>query len=261
MAPALAQEAQIVAEKPKENELGSLFFTDKEMEKIRQAQAAYAGREVGSSKSADFNEEEWFSQAGEIKQARSQDRYFTYPQFFLESLVFRTDADWTIWVNGQRISPAPEGGNTDITVTAIDKNQVSLKWRPDDFEKVKKTWAKTQHESVHVDEAAGLVFFTLKPNQTFSSYGMKVLEGKVLSVTVDNQAVEKEFQEKLVVPEPVSGAVQDMLSGKPEDQEVTPDDNTSAAVAAPAPSENPSEIIGLYETGEQKKNDNTTTAP
>lgn len=246
--PALAQEAESVAEKSKDIELKSLFFTDQEMEKIRQSQAAYANRKVGASEQTDFDEEEWFSQAGEIKQARSQDRYFTYPQFFLESLVFHTDIDWTIWLNGQRITPA--NTTKDITVTSVDKNQVALQWRPSDFEKVKKTWEKAKHDLVKVDETAGLVFFTLKTNQTFSSYVMKVLEGKVMPVTVDYQAIEKEFQEKLVVPEKISEEV------------IAPKDNNGNLDSMPASSQNTSEIIGLYETGEQKKNDSTTvTAP
>ncbi|MFO0388621.1 MAG: hypothetical protein ACK502_02730 [Alphaproteobacteria bacterium] len=253
--PALAQEAENVAEKTKEIELKSLFFTDKEVEKIRQSQEAYANRKVGVPEPTDFDEEEWFSQVGEIKQARSQDRYFTYPQFFLESLVFHTDVDWTIWLNGQRITPA--NGSQDITVTSVDKNQVTLQWRPGDFEKVKKAWAKAQHESIQVDEVAGLVFFTLKPNQTFSSYVMKVLEGKVLPVTVDYQAVEKEFQEKLVIPEKKSDDVPGAAL-ETSAEVVLPQDNNGNSEATPAISQNPSEIIGLYETGEQKKNDNAT---
>lgn len=234
----------------------SIFYSDNEVASIRQALSAYANRGDGGDQPSDFNAEEWLNQAGEIKQARSQERYFTYPQFFLESLVFRSDADWTVWINGQRITPEANHEKSEIKIRNIDKHQVSLEWRPADMESVRKTWAKVAHGGAVVDESAGIVSFMLKPNQTFSSYVMKVLEGKVLPVTIDNQEIERDFQAKTVSDNSLK-AVQDVFSST--------DSPVPESASGEKPAENPvdtpvssgpaaaSEAVAIYGTTEEKK--------
>ncbi len=231
--------------------LESIFYSDKEVEKIRLAVLSYTNRGGTTTVREDFSAEEWFSQVGEIKQARSQDRYYTYPQFFLESLVFHTDTDWTVWLNGQRITPESKQHSSEIKVVGIDKNQVTLQWTPADFERVRKTWENNSNEFVMLDQAARMVSFVLKPNQTFSSYVMKVLEGKVLPVTVDNQEIEKDFQAKPIVLDNSPDVIQDIYS----DSDATNNEKQPEANIAPIvpTQENPAELIGNYGSGEQKK--------
>ena len=78
---------------------------------------------------------------------------------------------------------------------SLDKNQVDIEWTPVRMDRVNAVWdtvkgmppqtssGQSGHVKVHADK--GTVTFTLRPNQTFSSYTMRVVEGKVTPVTVD----------------------------------------------------------------------------
>src|SRR5690606_7030051 len=112
--------------------------------------------------------------------------YYSYPQFFLESLVYHGPENWIIWVNGQKINQDTPKDNADIKVLAIDEDKVRLQWKPISMEKVNEVLAHSPNEEIEINNLHGTVDFTLRPNQTFSSYVMRVLEGKVLPVTIDN---------------------------------------------------------------------------
>ncbi len=230
---ALAQEAPPVSapKPPKEAEIESLFYTASEVDKIHQAMNAYLRKKSGQAGDETFNPDEYYDQASEIKQSRAEGRYFTYPQFFLESLVFRSDIDWTIWVNGQKITPDSASAANEIRVVNIGKGEVTFEWQPHSMEKVNEVWGKWPNDQVVVNGMQGTVGFTLHPNQTFSSYVMRVLEGKVMPVTIDNQYLESTLP--VPPPTPANG-----------NQPVTPEESPPA---------DPKAIIGLYENTEEEK--------
>ena len=143
-------------------------------------------------------------------------RYFTYPQFFLESLVYHSREDWYVRVNGRKITPQTLADQGSLTIVALDHDKAMFRWKPVEMARVLEAWDKLPlppqdkktgadnasikmefNESdkildkvpdapVIVDKERRLVTFVLHPNQTFSSFSMMVLEGKVKPVTVDN---------------------------------------------------------------------------
>ncbi|MGE0754441.1 MAG: hypothetical protein AB7L92_04705 [Alphaproteobacteria bacterium] len=235
---ALAQSQSPPPSKSDDLELQSLFYTNSEIGNIRDAVSAYLNRGAGNGGAEDVSAAEYLDKAAEIKKLRTESRYFTYPQYFLESLVFHSDADWTVWISGRKISAENPSIEGELKVLDINKNSVSLEWTPYDMDKVMEVWNKWPNDVVSVDTYNNIVTFTLLPNQTFSSYVMRVLEGKVLPVTIDR----KQIEDSLKLPTDVT------LPG-PDDSH--PESGTQPSnnppLDPPLPPRNMSkEIIGLF---------------
>lgn len=229
----------------------SLFFTKTEMEKIRLAASAFANRRSGDIASSEFDVEGYLSQAEKIKQARAQERYYTYPQFYLESLVFHTDTDWSVWINGRKIISSSNNENDEIFVESITKSQVTVRWRPYDMERLRENFQKqaVNDETVEIQDDA--VYFALKPNQTFSSYAMRVLEGKLLPVTVDNKAIEKNFQAPPAATDANMNNIKDVMMQSAPGEDLQPAASPDVpAIVSPEASQ---EIIGIYDNPQVTK--------
>ncbi|NBX02738.1 MAG: hypothetical protein EBR02_01460 [Alphaproteobacteria bacterium] len=109
---------------------------------------------------------------------------FVYPQFYLESLIFNSTKSWTVSVNGRKLAAEDKIDDaSDLRVVSIDNEKVTLVWKPVNIERVKSSWAAVEkHSNVYVDIEGKTVTFSLRRNQTFSSYLMEVMEGKVMPV-------------------------------------------------------------------------------
>ncbi len=172
--------------------LKSLFFTQEEMAALHRAIAIYgkyAVRQHNTHEGEDFLKQlEGKVTLGSTVHPKKN---YTYPQFFLESLAYHSPHDWIVQLNRQRITPqtTPTAlGN--IRVREIDKDKVSIEWKPDeaDMDKINALTDTTPDEGIDIDRTNGIIIFTLYANQTFSSYALQVLEGKVQPVTVANVA-------------------------------------------------------------------------
>jgi hypothetical protein len=170
------------------NRVKSVFYSETEIKDVHLAVNTYL-KNIGRGGDLTFDEEAFLSRLGGLKATSSnqngQSRFFTYPQFFLNSLVYYAPDDWIVWINGEKITQATPRENSNIHVTAITPDKITLEWFPLEIHRVMEIWKLFPNEKVTVDEAHKQVVFDLKPNQTFSSYTMTALEGKVLPVTVD----------------------------------------------------------------------------
>lgn len=115
----------------------------------------------------------------------------------LNSIVFDSATQWSMWVNGQRFSRkvAEEGftlDNSQLRVLQANNREVTYLWVPmtDSYNLVRQRWEDkknrgniftntqaAQNERVEFNEEARTVSFTLRPNQTFVSQFMSVMEG------------------------------------------------------------------------------------
>jgi len=194
----------------------SLFLSDEDNIRISNAIADFhnliSARDKGdvrndSQSITDMNDTKAPGAAKEVEEGD-----FIYPQFFLASLVYRSPDDWLVIVNGRKITPQTIDDQSEITVTAIDNDKVLLKWKPANMAHVMEIWDKLTASQqtkpsndentpaqmtfdtkvldkvpdvpVLVDKERKVVTFILRPNQTFSSFAMQVLEGKVAPVTL-----------------------------------------------------------------------------
>jgi len=164
----------------------SLLYTPEEIKDLHLALNTYL-KYAGRGGELTFDEEAFLSRLGGLKSStgRGQAKFFTYPQFFLDSLVYYSAKDWLVWINGEKITQDTSKESSNIHVVQISADKVTVEWFPLEMNRVLDTWRQFPNSEVMVDAGHGQVVFTLKPNQTFSSYTMTVLEGRVLPVTVD----------------------------------------------------------------------------
>lgn len=118
-------------------------------------------------------------------------------KFTLNSLAYETPRDWTIWVNGKIYADeiAREGFSIDrseLKVVEATRDRVTYLWQPiaASFDKVQQRWEDkkrlegvavntqaAQGEQVVFDAENKTVTISLRPNQTFVSQLMTVMEG------------------------------------------------------------------------------------
>ena len=112
-----------------------------------------------------------------------QTQIFSYPQFYMEFLMFHSESSWMVLLNGQRFaSDIPADNTADLRVLNIQPERVVFEWKPKNMDRIRESWDGQPSSNVSVDFSAKTVTFALRLNQTFSSYLMKVVEGKVTPV-------------------------------------------------------------------------------
>lgn len=148
------------------------------------------------------------------------------PSLYLNSVMYKSPREWTIWVNGQRYTRKQPPEN--YRIVRVDEKKVEFMWQTDDLDFVSPGWrmAGIRAENIRIDEASGEVFFTLYPNQSFVARAMEVIEGKAMSYTL--QAAAPALDE--LPQELESGS--DETETAPEDAEIE-----AEAEAAPPSSE------------------------
>lgn len=118
-----------------------------------------------------------------------------YPVFYLSSIVFSARNRWTLWLNGNRVTPKelPQ----DIEVVGISPDSVRLRWKPMAFGAIKMNWQPDAKENsaikykltatqpVAVNTEESFVEFSLRPNQSYNSAYNAILEGKSTPLKVD----------------------------------------------------------------------------
>ena len=162
----------------------SMFYAPEEMNLLMQAIRTYERLKLLSSSDAQNKAKDFLSQLEDAKRSVQIERNMEYPQFYLESLVYHTPDDWFVQINGEKMSPV-RMERFGLKLLNVEPDKVLLEWRPTNMKQVNEVWAKAHNDHVIVERKTGTVTFTLLPNQTFSSYKMRVMEGKVRPVKLD----------------------------------------------------------------------------
>ncbi|MEZ5690739.1 MAG: hypothetical protein R3D71_03615 [Rickettsiales bacterium] len=164
----------------------SLFFTADEIKAIKNARKFYEkNRETGGGK--ELSEDDFLESLEKISSLKgdSGSAVFTYPQFYLSSIAYYTPNKWVLWLNGRKFTKGVKSEIADIEIVSINKDAVTIDWYPKRMDKVVDVQDFTKDNPVRVDMLNNVVTFTLRPNQTFSSYSMQVIEGRVQPITID----------------------------------------------------------------------------
>lgn len=163
----------------------SLFFSESEITAINNARASYDQRMAGVNN----NEEDDFLKNLEKVKISDHDANslkFTYPQFYLSSIAYYGASNWVVWVNEEKITQDSGISASGLKVIEINKERVVFEWKPQRMDKIVDVGEASSDGVVKTDFARGKLNFELHPNQTFSSYAMRVAEGKLAPVTINN---------------------------------------------------------------------------
>lgn len=182
----IKKEAEVTQEK---TDIRSLLFSENDVKALRSARAFYERSQSGKG-NGEFSEDDFLKKLENAAKEKiiSSDE-FEYPQFFLSTLVYRSKNDWVVWVNNEKITQQDVVSASGLKVIYINREKVSFEWRPERLDKIVDITDYSSDGDVGVDMANKIVIFTLKPNQTFSSYAMKVVEGKVMPMVDAHDSV------------------------------------------------------------------------
>jgi hypothetical protein len=167
--------------------LKSLLFSDDEIASIHSARAFYDKHRSGASTDGGIAEDDFLKNLEKIAAVKqsSAPTSFTYPQFFLSSIAYYSPSNWVIWIDNEKITQSSGVSASGLRVIGINKGKVTLEWKPERMDKIADVEGQSADNPIDVDFIGKKVVFSLKPNQTFTSYAMRVVEGKVAPVTVN----------------------------------------------------------------------------
>lgn len=166
----------------------SLFINKKELAKIQAAIDAYLRSRSQSEKRAEDRAKDFLNKLGEnvedVPKAPTKPVPFTYPQFYLAQISYQNDNDWVVWVNGKKFGAHLENTDSWIRFVDVNKEYVVIEWQPQNMKLVNTSWTLSpvndaDDNNISINNALDIVTFTLRQNQTFSSYAMQVVEGKL----------------------------------------------------------------------------------
>ena len=181
----------------------SIFFSDGDMADIRRALANFDISRRGGPIDVDYLTR--ISEIGKKKgspSATREKRMYIYPQFYLSSIIYNSSTDWIVWLDNHKITPesmkaadeAKERGDPtqvssgvrklDVRAINVNPKDATFEWSPASMERALLTWDPFADNGVRVDMTRGVISFTLRPNQTFSSYRMMAMEGKLIPLQI-----------------------------------------------------------------------------
>ncbi len=117
------------------------------------------------------------------------------PIFYLSSIIYHSEDDWVLWLNGQRFTAhRPVAAEKGVEVVGVTPESATFSWAPIQFEKVQGLLApaldaKTSDAHgaagahsvltghTRIDEPARRVIFTLIPSQSFYTLVPTLSEG------------------------------------------------------------------------------------
>jgi hypothetical protein len=173
-----------VTEKPKDD-IRSIFFSNDELNNMAQIKLSCEKRRTNKNYQG-LEEDDFLKKLENIANVKPTSPTFTYPQFFLSSIAYHSPADWVVWINGQKITPSTANNQSILKIIAINPNMVTFEWIPERMDKITDIGDSLPNNPIKVDMINNKVTFSLRGNQTFTTYAMKVVEGKVIPITINN---------------------------------------------------------------------------
>ncbi len=115
---------------------------------------------------------------------------YTSPSFFLNTLLYLSPENWAVWLNGKKYTHTlPDG---DLTIMSVMENRVTIqliapapidilspKWKTTLTARTEEGHYASDDGRIIVNPKNNSITFTLKPNQSFSVYAMRIVEGRV----------------------------------------------------------------------------------
>ncbi|MBN8531144.1 MAG: hypothetical protein J0L97_04700 [Alphaproteobacteria bacterium] len=189
---------------------GSLMFPVSELRRFTDALETYARRLKAKAKGEGENYDN-LPPPEQVLNPEEGPPKVEAKAFFLGSVAYINDKEWTVWINGQVYTIATPPA--DFEIVNVKEHEVTLRWKvtPEDLATVFPHWQEkvraiddetriatlpvksTQQKDkglmasgapIYYVRAGQFLQFTLHSNQTFISRGMEIVEGKVAASVV-----------------------------------------------------------------------------
>lgn len=144
---------------------------------------------------------------------------YTYPQFYLTSIVYHAPDQWAVWINHRKITAQKQAVIPNLTIASINKDRVVLAYDFSSDPKIKPT-SDSADPRININFEKRNVQATLETNQTFSLYSWQVFEGHVPTVTQNFAPEEKSTLDAIVDgAAEIAGPLRDPAEDFPLDQD------------------------------------------
>jgi hypothetical protein len=170
------------------NNIKSIMFTNKEMKKVEEAINARS-RNVSIKKN--------IIHSRETQEMMIQDQ----SMLFLESILYISRSNWTIWISGHKIPSNNNSQSNEIYIKSINKERAKIKWS------IGASKWKFLTENKNIDKSKYKinkrnnkieVNVTLKTNQRFNLIDNKIYEGKLPRKKIEKNIIDKNIPKEEV---------------------------------------------------------------
>lgn len=164
--------------------LQSILFPADKIDIITELKSACEkNKETGQG----LDEDDFLKKLDNLSNSKQTQTKFTYPQFFLSSILYHSPKDWVVWINSEKFTNNNTTNLSDLKIVDINNEKVTLEWSPKQMSKISEVSDKEQKKLIKVDIINNKIAFSLKGNQTFSTYSMSIVEGKSPPITIDKK--------------------------------------------------------------------------
>jgi hypothetical protein len=156
-------------------EYKSIMFSDQEIIQLKATEEAQKIKRAQEERQQVAVEKE--------PRKRQASAYYTYPQFYLGSLAYYSAEEWTFWLNGKKYTPASGTEADGVTIESVLPSRIIFTYKVRKEEPID-LQATPNDSGIQINTNERSIMFALSPNQTFSTYGLRLYEGRIQPVTV-----------------------------------------------------------------------------
>jgi len=107
---------------------------------------------------------------------------YTFPQFHLNSIVYHGPGQWTVWINGRKMTSAQPKVLPGVTIDRVTRDRIRLAYSYAGDSQIRFR-PNADDARIEADQFNQNVSVILETNQTFSLYNWNIYEGMVRPVT------------------------------------------------------------------------------
>jgi hypothetical protein len=118
--------------------------------------------------------------------------------YYLRSIMYFSPEHWTIWLNDKKISSADTNEDPNFQFAKVSNDSIVILWQNANPDTLSAGWKNnfidmgnglwtSKNSNIVVDSASGSISLILKPNQSFISSQMAVIEGSPTAITTETK--------------------------------------------------------------------------
>lgn len=115
------------------------------------------------------------------------------PNFYLKSILYFSRDNWSLWLNKKMFSATTDRVFDNINLMHVTRYSASFLWKKAQIDLIYPNWKDvfinmednkyvSPEKNIIIDSLTGDILFILKPNQTFSSKLLQIVEGPAKNV-------------------------------------------------------------------------------